>query len=152
MKVEQHGNRVEISLNPASNGDLELKVPVASSALVSTVNGKVEVNGLTGELELHNTNGRIVARDVSGPVSASTVNGVVEVELSASPARSDMAFSTLNGDVDVTLPEGYGADLTLSSDNGTIYSDFDVVVEGGEAPTRHGRRPKMNGNDQRGRT
>ncbi len=145
LQLEQHGNRIEISLNPASNAGLEVKVPFASTAEVSTVNGRVEVRGLTGELELHNTNGRIVASDVSGPVSASTVNGVVNVELSTTPARAEMAFSTLNGDVDVTLPEGYGANLTMSSDNGSIYTDFEVAVAGGEVPKRRGVGERMNG-------
>ena len=145
LKLEQHGNRIEISLNPASNAGLELKVPFASKAEVSTVNGRVEVRGLTGELELHNTNGRIVATDVSGPVSASTVNGVVNVALSTTPARAEMAFSTLNGDVDVTLPETFGANLTMSSDNGAIYSDFEVAVAGGETPKRRDVGQRMNG-------
>jgi DUF4097 and DUF4098 domain-containing protein YvlB len=145
LKLEQHGNRIEVSLNPASNAGLEVKVPFASRAEVSTVNGRVEVRGLTGELELHNTNGRIVATDVSGPVSATTVNGVVNVELSATPARAEMAFSTLNGDVDVTLPEGYGANLTMSSDNGAIYSDFEVAIAGGEVPKRRDVGQRMTG-------
>jgi DUF4097 and DUF4098 domain-containing protein YvlB len=146
LKLSQKGNRVEISVNPSTVTEIELEVPMASSAKVSTVNGKIEVRGLTGELELHNTNGRIVANDVSGPVSASTVNGRVVAELSATPAHEEMAFSTLNGDVDVTLPEGFGADLTLSSDNGSIYSDFELVVGAGEQPrSRHRVGKKMHG-------
>lgn len=146
LKLSQKGNRIEISVNPSTDAEIEVKVPSASSAKVSTVNGKIAVRGLTGELELHNTNGRIVASDVSGPVSASTVNGKVVAELSATPAREEMAFSTLNGDVDVTLPEGFGADLALSSGNGSIYSDFELVVGAGErAPSRHPVGKKMSG-------
>jgi hypothetical protein len=145
LKLDQHGNRVEISLNPSSSAVLTLTVPTASTAKLSTVNGRIEVQGITGELELHNTNGRIEAREVSGPVSASTVNGKVDVELSDTPARTEMAFSTLNGDVDVTLPDGYGADLTLSSDNGAIYSDFEVVVTGDLPKTRRVVGQKMSG-------
>jgi hypothetical protein len=146
LKLSQKGNRVEISVNPSTDAEIELEVPLASSAKVSTVNGKIEVRGLTGELELHNTTGRIVANEVSGPVSASTVNGRVVAELSATPAREEMAFSTLNGDVDVTLPEGFGADLTLSSDNGSIYSDFELVVGAGEQPPSRRRvGKKVNG-------
>ena len=37
-----------------------------------------------------------------------------------------MAFTSLNGTVDVTLPPATKANLRLRSDNGDVYSDFDV--------------------------
>ena len=40
-----------------------------------------------------------------------------------------MSFSTMNGDVDVTLPPDVKARVKLKSDNGEIYSDFDVHPE-----------------------
>ena len=44
-------------------------------------------------------------------------------------AAAAMAFSTLNGDIDLTLPAGVEADVVLRSDNGEIYSDFDVSLQ-----------------------
>jgi len=130
LDIVEKGNVVTIKARPWSDADgLDIEAPAASSARISTVNdGDVRVRGLTGELDLHNTNGDIEAKDVSGPVSASTVNGDVTVELTADAARGDMAFSTLNGDVIVTLPEGYGANVRLRSQNGDVHSDFDVTV------------------------
>lgn len=40
-----------------------------------------------------------------------------------------MAFSTLNGKVDVTFPADVKANVKLKSDQGEIYSDFDVEVD-----------------------
>lgn len=40
-----------------------------------------------------------------------------------------MSFSTMNGDVDVTLPGDTKARVKMKSDNGDIYSDFEVKVE-----------------------
>ncbi len=37
-----------------------------------------------------------------------------------------MSFSTMNGDVDVTMPGDVKARVKLKSDNGEIYSDFEV--------------------------
>ena len=37
-----------------------------------------------------------------------------------------MSFSTMNGDVDVTLPPSTKATLSLKSDMGDIFSDFDM--------------------------
>ena len=42
-------------------------------------------------------------------------------------AGKAMAFSSLNGNVDVTLPGGTKADLRMESENGEIYTDFDVA-------------------------
>ena len=39
-----------------------------------------------------------------------------------------MAFTSLNGTVDVTLPPTTKANLRLRSDNGDVYSDFDVQL------------------------
>ena len=88
----------------------------------------VSVDGVNGELELHNTNGPISVRNVTGPVSATTVNGDLEVELAGDVARRAMAFSTLNGDVVLTLPPAASFDVRMRSDNGEIYSDFDIEL------------------------
>ena len=39
-----------------------------------------------------------------------------------------MAFSSLNGDIDVTFPADLKANLVISSDRGDVYSDFDVAL------------------------
>ena len=39
-----------------------------------------------------------------------------------------MAFSTFNGDIDVTLPPDTKANLKMKSDQGDIYTDFDMAV------------------------
>jgi DUF4097 and DUF4098 domain-containing protein YvlB len=40
-----------------------------------------------------------------------------------------MSFSSLNGDIDVTLPGDVKARVKLKSDNGEIYSDFEVKLD-----------------------
>jgi DUF4097 and DUF4098 domain-containing protein YvlB len=41
-----------------------------------------------------------------------------------------LAFSTFNGLVDLTLPQNVKADLTVKSNHGAVYSDFDVTLGG----------------------
>ncbi|GMU64355.1 MAG: hypothetical protein AMXMBFR36_06290 [Acidobacteriota bacterium] len=130
LEVEESDNRVEIGaaswMRPV---DLRIEVPKASSIEASTVNdGDLVVRGLSGEISLSNTNGEIRISDVTGPVSASTVNGGITVSFGSTMAKAAMAFSTLNGDVDLTLPGSAAVDVLLRSDNGEIYSDFDVAL------------------------
>jgi hypothetical protein len=132
LEAEELDNKVSISSDSWRQPiDLRITVPAASSVVVSTVNaGDLAVEGVTGELELHNTNGGISVEGARGPVSAATVNGPVRVLFRGdAPASAPMAFSTLNGDIEVTLPAGLKADVRMRSDNGEIYSDFDIALE-----------------------
>jgi len=40
-----------------------------------------------------------------------------------------MAFSTLNGDVKVALPADTKANLKVKSDNGDVFSDFNIDID-----------------------
>ncbi len=71
--------------------------------------------------------------NVSGAVVAHSLNRDVTVTLDRAAAGKSMSFSTLNGDVDVTLPADVKARVKMKSDNGEIYSDFDVKLENNPA-------------------
>ena len=51
-----------------------------------------------------------------------------------------MAFTSFNGDVDVTLPATAKANLKLRSDQGDIFTDFDVQTRSSPAPAQSTRR------------
>jgi hypothetical protein len=141
LAVEEEGNRVKVSLDGAPRAAvLHLYVPRKASLKLSTVNdGDITVRGIDGDLELQNVNGNVTATDVSGTVVAHTVNGEVKVSLTRVDANAAMAFSTLNGDVDVTVPADFRAELRMRSDNGEIYSDFDVQLVPDQAKVSQGR-------------
>jgi DUF4097 and DUF4098 domain-containing protein YvlB len=74
-------------------------------------------------------NGSIVLTNVSGSVVASSQNGAITVGLDKIAPGKPMSFTTLNGKIDVTLPGDTKAKLRLKTDNGAVYSDFDVKLE-----------------------
>ena len=141
LAVEEQGNVVKVSMGgPPRKGSLHLLVPRKATLSLGTVNdGDISVRGIDGELELQNVNGSITALDVAGTVVAHTTNGEVKVTLTRLDPRAAMAFSTLNGDVDVTMPADLRATLRMRSDNGEIYSDFDVQLGAPEAKVSQGR-------------
>ena len=53
-----------------------------------------------------------------------TVNGAVRAQFVENP-RGASSFETVNGDVEVALRRGLGADLRLRTMNGEIFSDYD---------------------------
>lgn len=146
LSIEEKDNVVEIGSSPSVAVFLTVKVPEQTSVKLSTVNdGDIVVSGVRGDHEISNVNGEIQAR-VGGSLVAHTINGEVKVVLSAVAPGKAMAFSSLNGDVDVTLPGGTKADLRMESENGEIYTDFDVVTRQRAAPAqteRQGGRYKL---------
>lgn len=131
LVVEEESNQVRVessSWNRSSN--LRLQVPVNTSVKLSCVNnGDISVRGVVGEHELQNVNGGIEIIDAQGSVVASTTNGDVKVVLSRIDGGKAMAFSSFNGDVDITLPAAAKATVRLRSDQGEIFSDFDVAID-----------------------
>jgi DUF4097 and DUF4098 domain-containing protein YvlB len=88
----------------------------------------VTVEGVDGELEIGNVNGGITLTRVGGAVVAHTTNGDVKVTLARVAPQKPMAFTTLNGDIDVSVPSATKANLKLRSDQGEIFTDFDLKL------------------------
>lgn len=130
LSVEEENNRVRISTGmPDEFYNLIIEVPVKTNLEISTVNGgEISVDGVDGELEVGNVNGGITLTRVSGSVVAHTTNGNVKVALSRITPQKPMAFTTLNGDVDLTIPGTTKANLKLRSEQGEILTDFDLKV------------------------
>ena len=132
LSVDEDANVVRVeTTNPAQGGDIHIQVPFHTSLHLSAVNGgRIRVSGVEGEIELSHVNGSIEARDVAGSVVAHTTNGSVKVVLKRVVPDKPMAFSTLNGDVDVTFPADLRANVHIRSDRGEIYSDFEIAASG----------------------
>jgi DUF4097 and DUF4098 domain-containing protein YvlB len=130
VTVEEQNNRVEIA-TPRGNRTvhLEIQVPRKTNLEIATVNnGGIDVEGVEGELELGNVNGAIELTDVSGAVVAHTVNGRVIADIKRVTPDKPMAFTSLNGVVDVTLPPTLKANLKLRTDNGSAFTDFEMQM------------------------
>lgn len=130
FRISEEGNRVKVSSdNPSRSINFEIEVPVRSNLKLSTVNGgEILVENVDGEIDVNNTNGGIVLNSVAGAVTAGTTNGNVRATMTRVTAQREMAFTSLNGTVDVTLPPSTKANLRMRSNNGDVYSDFDVQL------------------------
>jgi len=100
------------------------------------------VEGVHGEIEVHTSNGHLTLTDVSGTVTADSLNGPIKVSMDSVNGSKPLAFSTLNGLVDVTLPADIKADLTVKTNHGAVYSDFDVTL-GGSRALKDGNRIRI---------
>lgn len=130
LSVEEENNEVRITTDSYMRPiDLTISVPVHTSLKLSAVNsGDIVVTGVDGELDVNDVNGSVTLNNVSGSAIAHALNGRVLVTFNR-VNQKPMAFSSLNGDIDVTFPADLKANLSLKSDRGEILSDFEVQVQ-----------------------
>jgi DUF4097 and DUF4098 domain-containing protein YvlB len=130
LNIEAENNQVRISTDSVQRTvDLVITVPVHTSLSLHTVNdGNIFVTGVDGELDVNDVNGEVDLKNISGSVVAHALNGHVMVTFNRIDPQKPMAFSSLNGDIDVTFPADLKANVNLRTDNGEVYSDFDVKL------------------------
>jgi DUF4097 and DUF4098 domain-containing protein YvlB len=131
ITVEESDNTVTVRMDfSPKDADLRVQVPRRTSVRASLVNGgDVEIDSVEGEHELANVNGDVIATDIAGSAVINATNGEVRATFQAVDASKPMSFTSFNGDVDVTLPANLAADLIVASQQGDVYTDFDVVPE-----------------------
>jgi hypothetical protein len=126
--VEERDN--EMSVSSAFNREINLavEVPTRTKLKVSVVNGGITVDGVDSEIEINTVDGAIMLTNVGGSVVAHAVDGNITATVARVAPQAPMAFTSLNGDIDVTLPAAVKANLRLRSDQGDVFTDFDVQV------------------------
>jgi DUF4097 and DUF4098 domain-containing protein YvlB len=130
LNIEADNNQVRISTDSVQRAtDLVITVPVHTSLSLHTVNdGNIFVSGVDGELDVNDVNGEVDLKNIGGSVVAHALNGHVVVTFNRIDPQKAMSFSSLNGDIDVTFPADLKANVSLRTDNGEVYSDFDVKL------------------------
>lgn len=113
--------------------DFVVRVPVGVGLVARTVNGGIEITNLRSDVDASTVNGSVHV-STSEHATASTVNGSVIASVGNPNATGALRFSTVNGDVEVTLPANISADVSASSVNGGISTDFPLTVSGQFGP------------------
>lgn len=133
LSIEEENNRVAISAaSPNRFYKIAVEVPARANLEISTINGgEITVDGVDGDMEVGNVNGGITLTRVAGSVVAHTTNGGVRAAFTRVSPQKPMAFTTLNGDVDISLPAATKANLRLRSDQGEIFTDFELKLQAG---------------------
>ncbi len=133
FRVEEYNNKVIVNGGYGSNLiDFEIKVPKNFSLeLKATNKGDIYVEGVHGEMEISNTNGAITLKNIGGSVIADALNKDITVNFTEVTANAAMAFTSLNGDLEVSFPSGLKADIKAKTEWGDIYTDFNIAPKPG---------------------
>jgi hypothetical protein len=106
-----------------------VRIPTNLRFTGMSVNGSVKAEGM----------GRFVyATSVNGSVHASTkqwaelssVNGSIEGHMGSDNWTGTLKISTVNGSIDLTMPNDLNADVRFSSVNGKLNSDYPLTISG----------------------
>lgn len=117
--------------------DFMLQVPQQTSLILKTVNaGDILVKNVKGNFTIRNVNGHIELQDIAGPVSCKTVNGRIRAAFREDPLAA-CAFTTINGDLEVSCSPNLAADLQLKTMNGEIYTDYPSTYLPGKSEAMH---------------
>lgn len=145
FSAEEYDNVVIVKSTPQGTTDFEIEVPKNFSLKISTINkGKIYVENVHGTMDVSNINGPITLKDISGSVSADALNKDITINFVEVTPDVAMAFSSLNGDIDITFPKSLKADIKVKSDRGEIYTDFDLKAKPSQAKITKGNDRRDN--------
>jgi hypothetical protein len=132
FSAEEHDNAVTIHAPMSSKlKGITIKIPQGATKIVlgTVEDGDIDVKDVSGEIEISNVNGNISATGIAGSVVANTVNGEIIVKFKSIDPKAPMAFTSVNGKIDVLFPGDTKANVKLKSDRGEMFSDFDIAVD-----------------------
>lgn len=133
LTAKEENNYVKVNTDLSNkNVMLEIQVPANFDLKLRALNdGDISVENVNGEMEIDHVNGEITLTDVSGSAVVGTTNGDIKANFKNITEKSPMAFTTFNGDVDVTFPASLKASVKMQSNMGDIFTDFDMVMKKG---------------------
>lgn len=133
-RCDENGYRSNRGDRGMRNNDVSVSfvvaVPRGVKVGVGTVNGGVHVEGMTEQVDASSVNGEVDVNTTGGPVNATSVNGSVLARVGKVTSNDDMNFTTVNGSVIAEFAGEVNADVELSTVNGGLRTDYEIVVSG----------------------
>ena len=122
---ENHTNN-----NPATV-TYELHVPRGARLdSLDLVNGSLNVSQVSGDIRSSLVNGKTSVHDLAGRAELSSVNGTIDAYYRSLENVRDIELKSVNGSVRLGLPTFPNADVSVSTVNGGITTDFPLTVQG----------------------
>ncbi|MBZ5624111.1 MAG: DUF4097 domain-containing protein [Acidobacteriia bacterium] len=138
LVVEEEDNVIHVRSSSPATSNLVITVPADTSLHLRSTHGNLTAEGIHGEVEASSTNGEIRLTGISGTVVADSTNGSIKVTMDRVDPGKPIAFSTTNGNVDVTLPADLKANLKIGAFRGEVWSDFEMKLTSGQPTTSSG--------------
>jgi len=128
---ELEKNQGELGKHYQRSFNIVTSIPSVISSVFgfgSVLEGDIEVKNISGEIEINAVEGNITLVDITGGVAVNSVVGNLLVNFKDLKMKESMYFSTVEGEIDVTLPSDLNANLVLRTVEGEMYTDFDIEI------------------------
>jgi len=121
----------------------EITVPAGALVKASLVDGSIVGEDMRGEFDLKVVDGDIRLDRIAGNLKASATDGTIDVagdfrslslrsvdgDITVHPSAasvmvSDWELRTIDGDIEVVLPAGFAAEVTVQTSDGRLDSDY----------------------------
>jgi hypothetical protein len=112
--------------------DFVVHMPRDVRLTVRDVNGSVKATGLGEFAEASTVNGSVEVETAQW-ARLSTVNGSIDGRFGRGDWSEPLSIHTVNGDVNLTLPADFGADVEFNAVNGDFESDLPVEIKSRDA-------------------
>jgi len=131
LEIEEEDNVMRIDVESQRQAvDLTIQVPYSTSLEIdSYTNGDIIVENVKGDVEVEKYKGELKLSGISGSVVAHTYSGNIVVTFTKVDPGKPMSFTNYSGDIDVTFPANIRATVKMKSNQGDIYSDFDISIK-----------------------
>ena len=140
LTIREKSARRGIRIFPFGRGgneiDFTITLPARIEVSATTVDGRVEVDGVAAPMELSTVNGRIEVSTPGAELKASTVNGSIRAEFRQQFLGAKL--NSVNGSIGIEVPRDASLDLDIHQVNGSFRTDLPVVVTSGGRGGSHG--------------
>ena len=138
-EIEAHSYSGDVEIRDA--GDRLSLETLSGDATVSGVQGEARINTISGDLHLTGARGDVEVETVSGDI---TLGDVSSRSVRTHTTSGDISFAgtivnggryefeTHSGEIGLRLPPDVGAELTVSTYNGSIDSEFPITLKAGD--------------------
>jgi DUF4097 and DUF4098 domain-containing protein YvlB len=146
--ITVHGTRGQLEVH-TNNGDVDIE-DVATRLDINTLSGDIVGHAIAGDVAIAAISGEVHLTDVRGNIDVGTVSGDIDLRGVAAKivrakatsggilydgtidASGRYELASHSGDVKLRVPRDASAQLTVSTWNGTIDSDFPITLKPGE--------------------
>jgi hypothetical protein len=146
--ITVHGTRGQLEVH-SNSGDVDIE-DVTTRLDVSSLSGDVTARGITGDVTISALSGEVRLADVRGNIDVGgvsgdiTMRGVAAKIVRAKTTSGEITYdgtidpagryelTSHSGDVKLRVPRDAKAQLTVSTWNGSIDSDFPITLKPGE--------------------
>ena len=141
LEVTEEDNVINVKPSALNRGGLVLTVPPYTSLQLNSTHGDITVEGVHGDIQAETTHSDVNLTNVSGTLAANSTHGTIKVTMERVDPGKPLSFSTVHGDIDVTLPDDVKANVKISTTQGSIFSDFEIKLTGGQPITETSGSP-----------